>query len=222
MTCPPARPRPYSVSGVFPALGALARLVPVLDGAERLVLVDLPRALQTGRPTPPTRALAERIRGGTGGAVEPRNVAGYWDVASRYGLLHEGAGHVLTLTRRGRSFVDEPLGRTRGLVALREGLLHLLAEVDGGRRDLAALLPGWRAVLDGNRRFASPASHSRGLGQRVAALVRDGWLTAHGDHAARLADEAGFRRREPEPAFADLGGGLALGAAGRSALAAWS
>jgi hypothetical protein len=76
--------------------------------------------------------------------------------------------------------------------------------------------------LDGNPRFAAKASHPRSLGQRVAALVRGGWLSAHDAHAERLADETGFRRREAEPAFADLGGGLALTDTGRACLRAQS
>ncbi len=211
MALPPiaGRTRPYSVSGVFPALDRMVALLPVLQGVDRRELVDLPRALQAAERA----GLAQRIRAGTDGLVDPRAVVGYWDVASRYGLLVEGADHALTLTRRGGQLVQQPTGRVARWIAGREGLTYLLGAVAAsapGGTTLARLLPGWRDVLAGNRRFAAPASHARSLGQRVATLVRGGWLAPHGEHASRLADEAGFRKREPEPAFADLGGGLQL------------
>ena len=218
------RPRPYSVSGVFPSFRRLVRVLPALDGVDRRQLVDLPRALQTGAADDGHRALAAALEAAADDPSAARNIMGPWDLASRYGLLVEGDDHHLTLTRRGAAAVAAPRGRVLGHLAGREGLLWILdavargaagAPVDGGAAGgglvtLAELLPGWRTVLEGNRRFASPASHPRGLGLRVAALVADGLLAAEGDHAARLADEAGFRGREPEPAFADLGGGLRL------------
>lgn len=213
MTDPPhpsvARPRPYSVSGIFPSLRALATLLPVLDGVDRRRLVDLPAACLNAALDGEGRELAHRIR--SEGRVEPRNVMGYWDVAARYGLLVEQSAHILRLSRRGVEAARRPAGRVMAHVAGREGLAWLLEAVARGDATLASLMPGWRAVLAGNPRFAAPASHARSLGQRVASLVHDGCLEAHGEHAARLSDEAGFRRREPEPAYATLGGGLALG-----------
>lgn len=229
----PGRPRPYSVSGVFPSRDRLIALLPLLEGVDRRVLVDVPRALLAGGKAPPAGAdpgdgsppggspaerLAARIRRGTRGLLEPRDVVGYWDVLARYGLAEEGPDHRLRVTRRGRAALRDPDGRVMTHVAGREGLLYLLAAVAAGRTELAALLPAWRNVLDGNPRFAAAASHPRSLGQRVAALVRGGWLSAHGAHAARLADETGFRRREPEPAFAELGGGLDITEAGTACL----
>jgi len=187
-------------------------LLPLLHGVDRRVLVDLPRALHTGADDTETRALARRITRDTAQLVNPRDVAGYWDVAARYRLLREDGAHRLSLTRRGRALLAAPHGRVLRWIAGREGLTHLLAAVASGDDTLADLLPGWRRVLAGNPRFAAPASHPRSLGQRVAALVRGGWLHAHGDHARRLASETGFRRREPEPAFAALAGGLSVGA----------
>lgn len=209
---PPGRPRPYSVSGVFPSLHALAAVLPVLDGVDRLQLIDLPRACKAGGGAPDDeslRALAERIEHGTAGRVAARNVIGYWDVAARYGLLVDEVESGLRLTRRGREAAADPRGRVMGQVAGREGLAHIVQAVSSGHATLASLLPGWRRVLAGNPRFAAAPAAARSLGQRVAALIQDGCLVAHGEHARRLADEAGFRRREPEPAFADLGGGLA-------------
>lgn len=238
-----ARPRPYSVSGVFPASSRLRVLVPLLDGVRRIELVDLPRALDAAlradvgergrrvvdrrdparriaglieRVEPERRALARRIHEGSSGRVDPRAVAGYWDVAARYRLLADDGVGVLRVTRRGRDFVEHPAGRVARAAAAREGLLHLLDEIAAGRDTLAALLPGWRAVLAGNPRFAASASWPRSLGQRVGALVADGFVVARGAHAERLRDEAGFRAREPEPAFVELDGGLALTAEGRA------
>jgi len=214
MTAPPPGPaprlgaRPYSVSGVFPSLAGLARLLPALDGADRLALVELPAACRDDAPE--AHPLAAVVHAASDGRIAPRDVLGAWDVAARYGLLSEGADHVLRLTRRGARAAAHPEGRELRLVAAREGLLHLAASVAAGRATLAALLPGWRAVLRDNPRFAAPPAAARSLGLRVASLVADGWLAAHGEHAARLADPGGFRRREPEPAFATLGGGLAL------------
>ncbi len=231
---PAGRPRPYSVSGVFPARDRLLALLPVLEGVDRRVLVDVPRAMHAAarggedpRDDPRSAAddadapaaLAARIREGTGGLLDPRDVVGYWDVVSRYRLAVEGEDHRLRLTRRGRAALAEPDGRVLAHVAGREGLTWITAAVDGGATTLAALLPGWRAVLDGNPRFRAAASHPRSLGQRVAALVRAGCLAATGAHAERLADETGFRGREPEPAYRGLGGGLAVTGAGRALIA---
>lgn len=225
-----ARPRPWSVSGVFPAPGRLALVLSVLDGVDLRLLLDLPahESGASGRqattddaargapgsspegagPDGALDSLAQAIWNGTDGQVAPRNVMGYWDVAARYGLLAQGSDHRLHLTTRGRRAAGRPDGRVLRQVAGREGLAHLLCAVAAGATTLSALLPGWEAVLRDNPRFASPASWPRSLGQRVAALVHDGWLAAHGGHATRLEDEGGFRRREPAPAFIDLDGGL--------------
>lgn len=201
------------MSGIFPSLRALVRLLPALHGADRRALISLPAACQSGSvdDDPLLQDLGARIRRATDGQVDPRNVIGYWDVASRYKLLIEGDDYVLRLGCRGEEAVRRPEGRALSLVAGREGLRYLITAVQAGTDTLAALLPGWRQVLAGNPRFAAPTSHARSLGQRVAALVTDGCLVAHGEHATRLADEAGFRGREPEPAFADLGGTLEPG-----------
>jgi len=214
---PRGRPQPYSVSGLFPSLDRAVALLPLLEGVDRRVLVDVPRALAAGDGGHAAE-LAQQWHEGTGGLFSPREIVGYWDVISRYGLAVEGDDHRLRLTRRGRAVVAEPTGRVTRHLAGREGLLHILAELDGGTTTLAALLPGWRAVLAGNRRFAASSAAPRSLGQRVATLVRGGWVTASGDHARRLAAETGFRRREPEPAFASLDGGLELSDRGRACL----
>jgi hypothetical protein len=212
------------VSGVFPSPSRLALWLPVLEGVELPLLLDLPahqqRAAGPGGAEAGDGASADRdlrlealargIIGGTQGQVDPRNVMGAWDLAARYDLLTPDDQRVLQLTPRGRRSAGRPEGRALGLVAGREGLVHLLRSVAGGATTLAALLPGWQAVLRDNPRFASPASWPRSLGLRVAALVHDGWLEAHGAHATRLADEGGFRGREPEPAFQKLDGGLTL------------
>jgi hypothetical protein len=220
------RPRPWSVSGVFPSPRRLARWLPVLEGVELPLLLDLPAHQQRANARaedergadgvkPAERdlrleALALQIIEGTQGQVDPRNVMGAWDLAARYELLAPDAQRVLQLTPRGRRAARRPEDRALGLVAGREGLVYLLCSVAGGATTLAKLIPGWQAVLRDNPRFAAPASWPRSLGQRVAALVHDGWLEAHGDHATRLAEEGGFRGREPEPAFVGLEGGLSL------------
>jgi len=220
----PGRPRPHSVSGVFPSLDRMRALLPLLHGVDRRDVVGLSPALaHTARDqglTEPTEIIAaceaplgRTIWEGTDGLVDPGTIPGYWDVAARYRLLVSD-DFTLRLTLAGRDVVDHPDGRTVGWIAGREGLTWIAGAVRGGATTLQALLPGWRAVLDGNIRFRSPASHPRSLGQRCAALVRAGVLAASGDHATRLADETGFRSREPEPAFAGLSGGLACTGAG--------
>ncbi|MFT7463727.1 MAG: ADP-ribose pyrophosphatase [Pseudohongiellaceae bacterium] len=214
---PRGRPSPYSVSGLFPSLDRTVALLPLLEGVDRRVLVDVPRTLAAGDGGPAAE-LAQKWHEGTGGLFSPRDVVGYWDVISRYGLAVEGDDHCLRLTRRGRALIADPTGRVTQHLAGREGLLHILDELAKGTATLAELLPGWRAVLAGNQRFTASTATPRSLGQRVATLVRGGWITASGDHARRLADETGFRRREPEPAFASLDGGLELTDRGRACL----
>lgn len=225
---PSGRPRPHSVSGVFPSLDRMGALLPLLHGVDRRDVVGLSPALahaaRAGGLTDTAAIVAacdaplgRTIWEGTEGLVEPGTIPGYWDVASRYRLLVSD-GFTLRLTAAGRDVVERPDGRTVGWIAGREGLSWIVGAVAEGATTLEALLPGWRAVLEGNLRFRSPASHPRSLGQRCATLVRSRLLDAHGDHAARLSDETGFRSREPEPAFAGLGGGLALTGTGRTAL----
>ncbi|GJM23290.1 MAG: hypothetical protein DHS20C15_32050 [Planctomycetota bacterium] len=215
------RPRPYSVSGVFPSQDRLLALLPLLHGVDRRVLVDLPRALHTGVGLDQGAGeLAECIRRQTAELVNPRDVVGYWDIAARYRLLHEDHDHRLALTRRGRHLLGTPNGRVQRWIAGREGLTHLLVAIAAGSDTLASLLPAWRDTLSGNPRFAASASPPRSLAQRVATLLRGGWIEAHGAHQQRLSSETGFRRREPEPAFAELTGGLALTAKGHACLTA--
>ncbi len=145
----------------YPVYSKTAQLLPILDGMLRTEFLALKAAIRDQRGTPreqvdwsdPSRWIDDRLSGRsaeiakeiwnkTNSKLNPRYLAGYWALISRYELLESKAEGALRMTEKGRSFIDDPTGPTVLEIDVQEGLdriLSLVAELGPAGR--AELLP---------------------------------------------------------------------------------
>jgi restriction system protein len=91
---------------------------------------------------------ARHLWEGSGHTINPRHFLGHWLLARRYALISEGAGGVLQITERGRTFLSDPNGAVVREVDDREGVFKALSLVaENGPARKGALFDPWRIYL---------------------------------------------------------------------------
>lgn len=147
------------------------------------------------------RDLATAIWRDSGGEVNPRFTAGAWTLVIRYGLLDDNAGR-LTITDRGRDFLDNELGDVVVLLDEHEGLRKLLELIlDLGPAPPRRLLGEWMAHLEAcSSPFRADATRRNALAFRLRNLAdrrlakRDGTAYAVTEKGQEYIENTG---REP-------------------------
>jgi restriction system protein len=123
------------------------------------------------------RALARHLWEGSGGLVNPREVAGVWALCTSYGLLVEADGDTLHVTPLGRNFIANLEGEAAQYLDYSEGLLHLLAIIaEHGPGKRADLIGPFAEFLATYTRIKSPSAVSARWSDRVANLVDRGYI----------------------------------------------
>jgi restriction system protein len=118
------------------------------------------------------RETAQAIWGGSGQVVNPRHTTGVWFLTRNYGLLLEGADGRLSVTSRGRAFVEAPGGAIERELDDAEGLLAALRLVaEGGPASSGELLEPWGEYLHPNSRIRSDSATRSFLYYRLTNLM---------------------------------------------------
>lgn len=105
-------------------------------------------------------------------SVNPRHTYDHWLLSQKYGLIEEGPDGNLSLTDRGRDFIEHESGETEAFLDEQEGLAKLLALVaDNGPTRAGGLLDEWTEYLNRHSSFASPSSYQATLRMRLNNLL---------------------------------------------------
>ncbi len=150
---------------------------------------------------------AQAIWTRSGGLVNPRHTTGVWLLARNYALLDEGGDGSLSLSERGRTFIDEPNGEVARDIDDAEGLLALLRIVgESGPATSAELLDPWAEHLHRNSRVKSDSATRSYLYQRLRNLLARDLVSRSGQQyavtpagLARLGDAGPGDGPEPDP-----------------------
>ncbi len=128
---------------------------------------------------------AQSIWTGSGGLVNPRHTTGIWLLARNYDLLDEADDGTLSLSERGRAFIDEPTGEVVRDIDDAEGLLALLRIVgESGPATSAELLEPWAEHLHRNSRIKSDSATRSYLYQRLRNLLARDLVSRSGQQYA--------------------------------------
>lgn len=131
------------------------------------------------------RDLATSIWRQSRGEVNPRYTKGAWNLVCRYQLVVDRRGW-LSLTDRGRDFLDHETSETVTILDRCEGLVDLLKVIaDKGSASRRDLYPVWETFLGAcSSPFGSPSTRRSSLGFRLKNLTDRGLVAAAGrDHS---------------------------------------
>ena len=118
------------------------------------------------------RELAGAIWQSSGKSVNPRHTYGTWLLCRTYLLLDENRDGTLSLTDRGKDFLQHESGETEALLDEREGVVKLLTMVaDSGPIRTGGLLAEWSEYLTRSSRFGTPSTFRDTLRRRLNNLL---------------------------------------------------
>ncbi len=129
----------------YPVYARVRDVLPVWNSAPRGAITGMQSAIWEHRGTPQNQAdwsdpdqwIDERLTGearewarrtweASGKRVSPRYVTGHWLIVSNFGLLAPDASDCLTLSERGRDFLEHSTGDVVREIDEDQGLLHIL------------------------------------------------------------------------------------------------
>ena len=130
-------------------------------------------------------ATAQAIWSGSKGLVNPRHTTGVWLLSRNYALLNESADGTLSLSDRGRAFLDDPTGEVVRDVDETEGLLAMLRIVgENGPASSSELQEPWAEHLHRNSRIKSDSATRSYLYQRLRNLLDRALVSRSGQQYA--------------------------------------
>lgn len=179
---------------LFPTYREVRHLLKVWPGRPRKQITGLQATLGELRGTPqntvdwtdPDAWIPERLSGDdqdlanaiwtkSGKTVNPRHTYGHWLLSQKYELVEEGPDGNLTLTDRGRDFVENEGGEAEVFLDEQEGLAKLLALVaDNGPTRAGGILEEWTEYLNRHSSFGSPSTFRDTLRRRLNNLLDRG------------------------------------------------
>lgn len=124
-----------------------------------------------------TRDLAMAIWTQSDHRVNPRHTYGHWLLVQKYDLVTVDSDGDLTLTERGREFVDNQGGKTERHLDEQEGLATLFAFVaDSGPARFGELVEPWAEYLEHRSNFGSDSTIRDSLRRRLNNLLDRGFV----------------------------------------------
>lgn len=179
---------------LFPTYREVRHLLKVWPGRPRKQITGLQATLGELRGTPqntvdwtdPDAWIPERLSGDdqdlasaiwtkSGKKVNPRHTYGHWLLSQKYELVEEGPDGNLTLTDRGRDFVENEGGEAEVFLDEQEGLAKLLALVaDNSPTRAGGILEEWTEYLNRVSSFGSPSTFRDTLRRRLNNLLDRG------------------------------------------------
>ena len=185
---------------LFPKYSELRHLLKVWPGRPVKQIRGLEAALRELRGTPQkpvdwtrpdawipnrlagtNRDLAYAVWTGSDKSVNPRHTYGHWLLSRTYELIRENTYGTLTLTDRGRDFIDHEGGNAEKFLDEREGLIKLLALVaDRGPTRAVGVLDEWSEYLSRHSKFGQPSTRRDTLRRRLNNLLDRGFVGREG------------------------------------------
>lgn len=121
------------------------------------------------------RDLASAIWTKSKKSVNPRHTYGHWLLSQKYELIEERSDGTLSLTDRGRDFIEHEGGEAEVFLDEQEGLAKLLALVaDNGPTRAGGILEEWTEYLNRHSSFGSPSTFRDTLRRRLNNLLDRG------------------------------------------------
>lgn len=185
---------------LFPTYREVRHLLKVWPGRPRKQITGLRATLGEicGTPqntvdwTDPDAWIPERLSGGdqdlasaiwskSGKTVNPRHTYGHWLLSQKYELLEDGPDGNLTVTDRGRDFIENEGGEAEIFLDEQEGLAKLLALVaNNGPTRAGGILEEWTEYLNRHSSFGSPSTFRDTLRRRLNNLLDRGLVNRKG------------------------------------------
>ncbi|MEZ4226981.1 MAG: restriction endonuclease [Polyangiaceae bacterium] len=179
---------------LFPTYREVRHLLKVWPGRPRKQITGLQATLGELRGTPqntvdwtdPDAWIPERLSGDdqdlasaiwtkSGKTVNPRHTYGHWLLSQKYELVEDGPDGNLTLTDRGRDFIEHEGGEAEVFLDEQEGLAKLLALVaDNSPTRAGGILEEWTEYLNRVSSFGSPSTFRDTLRRRLNNLLDRG------------------------------------------------
>ena len=179
---------------LFPTYPEVRHLLRVWPGRPHKQITGLQATLGELRGTPqntvdwtdPDAWIPERLSGDdqdlasaiwtqSGKTVNPRHTYGHWLLSQKYELVEDSPDGNLTLTDRGRDFIEHEGGEAEVFLDEQEGLAKLLALVaDNGPTRAGGILEEWTEYLNRVSSFGSPSTFRDTLRRRLNNLLDRG------------------------------------------------
>ncbi len=219
----------------YPIYEEVRAVLPAWEGAPRTAITTMRAAIMdlTGTPQsqvdwsePDTwidtrlagepRDWARRTWERSGKRVNPRHTTGHWALITHYQLLEVDVEGRLTLSERGKSFLDEEYGVLAQEIDESQGLLKILTTVaEASPASRADLFEPWREHLTAEGRVRADSVIKASLWARLRNLIHRGLVERTGrsyavtqpglDYLRRVGDgDAATPEEDPDQALRQL------------------